>query len=515
MSRRQPTLADLLRERLESQRANGTASEDEPKQRRAAPVREPATAAQDDGPRMTDCGNTLRLVQRHGADLRHCWPWRKWLAWDGCRWRVDDTGEVARLAKGAIAALYADAVAQLALLGATEGDGKGKAVVAAQRLLAHAVKSEAAPRINAMLDLARSESGITVLPAVLDSDPFSLNVANGTLDLRSGDLRQHNRDDMLTKLCPTAYRPEATCPSWERFLEDVFPATSDAAETRGDLDLIGYLQRLLGYCLTGDVREQILPIFFGGGGNGKSTLLNVLQDVIGADYAMKAAPDLLTVKRDTHPTERADLFGRRLVVAAETEQGARLAESLAKELTGGDRIRARRMREDFWEFAPTHKVILCTNHKPQVRGGDHAIWRRLRLVPFVVTIPDEQQDKQLPEKLRAEAEGILAWLVRGCLAWQRDGLGTASAVTAATGEYRTEEDTVGAFLTDRATFSDAYRCRASMLYSAYKCWCERTGEHVLGQRDFGLALSKIDGVERYGNNGIWYRGIGFRHDTDE
>jgi putative DNA primase/helicase len=388
-----------------------------------------------------------------------------------------------------------------------------------QKVLAHCLKSESAPRINAMLDLARSEPGIPVLPEELDRDPMLLNCKNGTLDLRTGILRDHCRDDLLTKLCPTAYRPEAACPTWERFLTDIFPATGDAAEQPGNLDLIGWLQRLLGYCLTGDVSEQVLPIFWGQGANGKSTLLNAVQGVLGPDYTMKAPPDLLMVKRgESHPTERADLFGRRFVVAVETEAGGRLAEALVKELTGGDRIRARRMREDFWEFDPTHKVILCTNHKPKIRGADHAIWRRPRLVPFTVIFPDDRQDKKLPEKLRAEAEGILAWMVRGCMDWQRAGLGMSGDVDRATAAYRSEQDVVATFVTECCvTGSPEYRIRASELYGRFKRWCEEAGESaVVSRQDFGTSLSAMDGVERFTNNGTWYRGIGLRpHDREE
>src|SRR5262249_22300760 len=207
-----------------------------------------------------------------------------------------------------------------------------------------------------------------------------------------------------------------------------------------DADLIAYVRRLCGYCLTALVCEQFLWIFWGTGANGKTTFLNTLFGVLGADYAMHAAGDFLVAKKDAHPTERADLFGKRLVVTAEPEQGRRLAEALVKQLTGGDRIRARRMKENFWEFAPSHKLVLCTNHKPRIRGNDHAIWRRVRLVPFTATFQEHQQDKQLAQKLRAELPGILAWMVRGCLEWQRDGLGLPAVVKAATEEYRSEED---------------------------------------------------------------------------
>jgi putative DNA primase/helicase len=289
-------------------------------------------------------------------------------------------------------------------------------LAAAQKQLTWALKSEAAPRLNAMVELARSEPGIPVLPEQLDKNPWLFNCPNGTLELDTGRLREHRREDYITKLCPTPYDPRATCPTWERLLESVFPSDDGAP----DRELITFVQRLLGRCLSGDVSEQILAIFWGVGANGKTTLLNGVLETVGTDYTMKAAPNLLmSSKSERHPTERADLFGMRLVVVSETPEDRHLNEAFVKDLTGRERIRARRMREDFWEFDPTHKVILQTNHRPVIRGTDEGIWRRLRLVPFEVRFwdPDEpragkdvdprlMQDKRLPDKLRAEYPGI-------------------------------------------------------------------------------------------------------------
>jgi putative DNA primase/helicase len=252
----------------------------------------------------------------------------------------------------------------------------------AKKNLKWALESESARRINAMLDLARSEPGIPILPDQMDSDPWLFNCVNGTLDLRTGKLREHRREDYITKVCPTRYNANAVCKAWLRFLGGVFP--DDEGEP--DTELITFNQRLLGRCLTGDVSEQILPIFWGSGANGKSTLINAILETMGDDYAMKANADLLMTSRgERHPTELAQLFGMRLVVASETHQGRRINETLVKDLTGGEPIRARRMREDFWEFKPTRKVILLTNHKPRVAGTDEGIWRRLRLLPFTTT----------------------------------------------------------------------------------------------------------------------------------
>lgn len=230
--------------------------------------------------------------------------------------------------------------------------------------------------------------------------------------------------------------------------------------------------------------------------------------MMGPDYALKAPAGLLMVKRnDSHPTERADLFRKRLVVCSETEQGKRLAESLVKDLTGGERIRARRMREDFWEFSPTHKMILCTNHKPEIKSTDHAIWRRPWLVPFMVTIPEGQQDKRLPDKLRAEAQGILAWAVRGCRDWQQDGLGLPEEVRAATAQYREEQDVLAAFLSDCCQIGPEHKAKRSDLYDKYQWWCRENRETEVGAKEFGMAMTER-GFERYKDNVTYYRGVG-------
>jgi len=276
----------------------------------------------------------------------------------------------------------------------------------------------------------------------------------------------------------------------------------------GHADLITFLQRAVGYSLTGSVAEQVLFLLWGTGANGKSTFVNAVLDVLGNDYAMQAPDGLLTVKKgDAHPTERADLFGKRFVSSIEIEDGARLAESMVKQLTGGDSIRARRMREDHWQFTPTHKLWMAANHKPTIRGTDHAIWRRVKLVPFVVTIADADQDKGLGEKLKGERAGILAWSVRGCLDWQKNGLGNPDAVRQATAEYRGEMDVIGAFVAECCIENDRFTAKASTVYAAYSKWCQANGEYAVNQRRFGLAITER-GIERYTNNGIWYRGLG-------
>jgi putative DNA primase/helicase len=430
---------------------------------------------------LTDLGNAQRLVAQHGQDIRYCHPWRRWLVWDGSRWAKDETGVVLLLAKETVRFIYAEAAATV--------DEKTRKAIAE-----HAKRSESAMRIRAMVALAESEPGIPVLPGEMDQHEWLFNVKNGTIDLRTGELRPHRREDMITKVAPVDYAPAAKCPTWLAFLERVMA---------GNRRLMGFLQRAAGYSLTASTREQCFFLLHGTGANGKSVFLTTLLAAAG-EYGIQAAPDLLLRKSgESHPTEVADLFGARLVVATETEAGRRLAENLVKQLTGGDRLKARFMRQDFFEFEATHKIWLATNNKPTVKGTDYAIWRRIKLIPFTVTIPPEERDQSLPEKLRQELPGILTWAVQGCLEWQARGLDEPSEVTDATCAYRDEQDVLGGFIRDRCVVQPWAKVLARDLYRAYTEWCGENGEHPMAQRNFGMRLS-----ERGFSN---QRGAGGRH----
>ena len=440
---------------------------------------------------LTDYGNAERLVARHGEDLRYCYAWRKWLAWNGRRWAIDDTGELGRRAKDTVRSIYAEAAAE-------------PEEAARKALAAHAKSTESNSRLKAMITLAKSEPGIPIRPADLDTDGWLLNVSNGTLDLRSGTLREHRREDLITRLAPVEYHPDAQAPLWEQTLERILPGP----------ELREFVRRYLGYSLTGDVSEQCLAIAHGVGANGKTTIIDAVMAVMG-EYAMQGAPDLLIAKRDAHPTELADLHGKRLVSTAEVEQGRRLAESRVKQLTGGDRVRARRMNEDFWEFAPTHKLLIATNHKPEVRGTDLGIWRRIKLIPFSVTIPAEERDEALPRKLAAARPGILAWLVRGCLDWQRDGLREPQEVTDATAHYRAEMDTLAAWVADCCVEAPGAWATLKNLYDSYAEWCADSRESPETKRRFGVLLTErgYEADKGTGNVAI-RRGIGLRTDPE-
>ena len=427
----------------------------------------------------SDLGNARRLVDEHGEDLRYVPEWGKWLAWNENRWMVDVTGEAHRRAKDVAERILDEARA-----------------AADDKLFRHGLKAQSAAGLNAMLAVASTEPGIPVLVDELDADPWLLTVANGTIELRTGTLRPARREDLITKASPVPFDPGAKCPTWHRFLEEVLP----------DPEVRGFLQRCVGYALTGDVREQILLIWYGLGANGKSTLKETLLATLG-DHAAPAAPRLLLAQQhEEHPTAIADLRGRRLVVSHEVEDGLRLDEALVKELTGGDRLKARYMRQDFFSFAPSHKLLLACNHKPRVRGADNGIWRRLRLVKFDVTIPPERQDRDLPARLRAELPGILSWAVAGCIEWQERGLQTPPAVLEATAEYRQESDLLAQFVAERCLTGEGLQVRSTVLYAAYQGWCRENGlDHPLSQKALSRQLDErgFDRTENRAGQAIW------------
>jgi putative DNA primase/helicase len=463
----------------------------------------PPPAAEAKGLTLDDLGNARRLVAQHGADLRYCYLSKKWHVWDGQRWRVDNTAEVERRAKQVIGALYQEA--------ADCADYNRR-----EALVKFALKTGDSKRIIAMVRQAQSEPGIPVLPGELDANPWLFNCANGTIDLRTGELRPHAREDLLSRMAPVAYDPEAGCDRWEKFLYQIqnVKQTPEAAD-----NVVNFLQRVLGYTLSGSTKEQCLFILWGGGANGKSTLVNVVREILG-DYALVTPTEtmLAKTKGGEIPADVARLDGPRFVTASEVDRGRRLAESLVKELTGRDTVSARFLYGEYFDFSPQFKLFLCTNNKPVIRGADHAIWRRIKMIPFNVQFGDEEgqepEDKDLPEKLEAEAPGVLAWLVRGCLAWQAEGLETPAEVCAAGAEYRAEMDVLGEFIDDQCLVGLGYSATAGDLYKAYGEWAEAAGmkeREQLKQRTFGICLSERGFKRDKGAGGVrLWRGVGLR-----
>jgi putative DNA primase/helicase len=436
------------------------------------------------GDTHSDLANAQAFVRDHADQLRYVAQRKRWLTWDAARWRPDLDGTADRAAKTTAAGLLTRATAI--------EDAKERAKAAKW-----ALTSQSEPRVRAMLTLARTEPAIVVTEGQLDADAYLLACANGTLDLRTGDLRDADPADLITRGTDVDYNPDATCARWERFLHEIF---------NDDHDLIAFVHRLVGYCLTGDTREHLLAVLHGAGCNGKSTLLEILKALLG-DLATTSAFDTFARARgDRGPrNDLARLRGARLVTGAESGEGRRLDEATVKEITGGDTIAARFLFGEHFEFRPTFKLLLVTNHLPRVDGDDDAIWRRLRLVPFEQSF-EGREDRDLSATLHAELPGILAWAVRGCLAWQTHGLGQAGAVTQATAEYRSDEDSLGAFLAECTTHGG--EVRAPELRSAYEDHCAQAGEKPLSSSALGKRLAKR-GVraERRGQGQRAYVGI--------
>jgi P4 family phage/plasmid primase-like protien len=334
-------------------------------------------------PNLTDLGNARRMVAAFQHELVFCVTYRQWYLYNGKRWKQDADGAIHRRAKAAVAGIFAAA--------ASTTDTQKQ-----QRLLKHALKSESARALQAMVTLASTEQGVAVTSTRLDRDLWLFNVQNGTLDLRSGVLSMHDRSDYITKISPVEWDSTAECPHWDAFLDYAM---------KGDQEVIAFVHRFFGYCLTGLTTEQVLLFMEGTGQNGKTTALLILMYIMG-DYAIQGAPGLLMAKRgESHPTEVADLEGVRFVANSEVEKGKPFAEVLIKQLTGSDRIRARKMRQDFYEFDPTHKLIIAANHRPIIKGNDEGIWRRVLRLPWERKIEDK--DPMFLDKLKAEAPGIL------------------------------------------------------------------------------------------------------------
>jgi putative DNA primase/helicase len=437
----------------------------------------------------TDLGNAERFVGECRGKAMWCGARKAWLVWDGTRWVWDDRKHIVRLAHQVARGIFSDAQH-------TEDQEEQK------RIAAWAMKSQSEARINAMISQAAPYLVVGV--EELDTDPWVLNCQNGTLDLKTGVLKKHNPEDRITKIVPVEYNPDAKAPRFEKFLE----------ETLVDGDVVSFIKRFSGYTLTGVTRERVMAILYGFGKNGKSTLIELLQETLG-DYSTNTEVETLLLKRGGGvPNDVAALKGARFVSAAEVEKGRRLAESKVKQLTGSDTVTARFLYGELFDFRPEFKLWLSTNHKPEIRGTDDAIWDRIRLIPFTQRFEGSKADPNLPETLRGERAGVLAWLVEGCLEWQEHGLDAPEAVTAATAEYRSEMDTLAAFFEEHCVIAPNATVPATPLYDRYKLWCDDVREAPEKQKSFGARL-KERGFESFqfpsgphrGRSG--WRGIGF------
>ncbi len=424
---------------------------------------------------MSEDGHSQALIAQHSYWLRYCPQMGRWLHWGGSRWDQQPAG-------GGLALEMAKSIA--------------RAYPDDQQWRAHKKRSLSRAGVTAALGLAQTDYRIAVHVDQLDAKPWELNTPGGIVDLRTGQLRDPDPASLHTRSTLVAPDPEADPTAWLDFLATTF---------QGDGDLIAFVQRLLGYGCVGTVREAILPVFHGQGANGKTVLLETVQAVLG-DYATVAPQKFLVQGPTQHATEVAALAGARLVVASETNEGERFDEAKVKILTGGDRLKARFMRQDEFTFIPSHLLVLMTNHRPEVASGGPAFWRRVREVPFLHVVPEHQRDPELKDRLVAQhGPAIMAWLAQGAAMYARDGLREPAGVKAATAAYEKSTDTVSRFVEDMVILGggDQVRTASSAVRAAYEDWCRGQGETPVSAKALTTQLCNKHGIEMVkGNKGV-------------
>jgi len=400
--------------------------------------------------RLDDIGNAERFVAQHGQRVRYVHKWGRWLIYDGRHWAADDNGLIEQLATQTTRSIYEEAAA------AAQAGNEQRAADLSKWARASANLS----RRRAMLETAKSDPAVAIRFTELDKSPMLLNVQNGVINLETMELLPHDPALLITHCLPVVYDPVATCPRWERFLARILP---DEATRH-------FVQKAVGYSLSGLIVEQCLFFLYGLGANGKSTLLTILSDLLSGLAARIRAEPLLLKDRDAIPNDIAALTGARLVVTSELTGTRSLNESMVKDLTGDDSITARFLHQEFFTFTPIFKIWMYGNHKPGIRGTDDGIWRRIRLIPFTVQIPESERDGALLDKLRAELPGILTWSLAGWRAYQKDGLQASAAVSQATDAYREQSDALGQFLADCCLVQEGAICQSKLLHDAYGKW---------------------------------------------
>lgn len=440
---------------------------------------------------LTDYGNAERLVYYHGEIIRYCEPMKSWFIWDGKRWKPDDSLAIERLAKDTVRQIHKE-------VDLFRGLSDDKYKEKSKEIFSHAGKSESNSRIQAMVALARSESDVIIRPDSLDRDGFLLNCENGTIDLKTGELLPHRKEDNITKIIPVSYDRMAEYPKWERFLNEIFS---------GDQELIRFIKYSVGYSLTTSINEQCFFICYGTGANGKSVFLDTIEFILG-EYGKRVNPITFEdIYKNSGPREDiAGLKQIRYISTIETGQGRRLAENLLKQMTGDSTIRARFLYQNSFEFDQTYKIWIATNYKPGIRGTDEGIWRRVRLIPFEFTIEPEKQNKNLREELREEAPGILQWAVEGCLTWLSAGLHcvTPERVKSATDTYRQEMNTIKAFMTECCVLGYDKQVKVTDLHNAYSEW---SGDRV-SRNEFSRKIEDLGYKKEKLPAGIFWIGVG-------
>jgi len=444
------------------------------------------TGADAPPPRFSEEDLALRFTRQYKGELRYVAGWGRWMTWDGMRWREDTTLAVFDRCRSICRRASAEC-----------GGAQMRA----------ATKIAAAQTVVAIERLARADRCHAAVVEQWDADPWLLNTPAGTVYLRTGKLHKHDREQYLTRM--TATDPRGDCPLWWRFLDRITDSNSE---------LQAFLQRVIGYCLTGSVNEHALFFLYGTGANGKSVFLSTIAGLLG-DYAKTAPASAFTAtSTEQHPTDVAGLRGARFVTAIETEDGRWWAEAKIKNLTGGDRITARFMRQDFFEYVPQFKLIVAGNHKPGLKNVDEAMRRRLHLVPFVVTIRRQERDPELAEKLKAEYPGILRWAIEGCLAWQREGLSPPEIARVATEDYLSAEDSLGRWLEECCVTDRANWTSGAVLFASWRRWCEDNVEYAGSQKRFSQNLEVRGFAQKRSRTARGFAGIvlqiGVTHATD-
>ncbi len=457
----------------------------------AQDLTEPDEPTPGDGDTLTDTdvANAKRLAAQHGCNMRFTAE-RGWLTYDGRRWLADEKGvRVQGFAKATALSLYAE----------IQGSFHQKAA------FTHARRSQSRAAIDNMVKLVRDEAGIPVGLNDFDVDPNLLNVANGTIHLETGQLHAHRREDLITNIVDIPFDPTAECELWDAFLWRIID--------RND-ELYAYLRRLTGYLLVGDTSEQSLHFLYGSGANGKSVFCDILMKLLG-DYAIVVSPNIIMTKQhEGIPNDIARLRGVRAALMNETSQGSKFNESKLKDLTGGDALTARFLNQEFFDFFPTHKLIIRGNYKPAIQGTDDGIWRRLHLIPFSVHIPPAERDLNLSKKLIQELPGILQWALRGHREWREVGLRPPTIVMDAVREYRAESDTLGQFIDEHCVLRSLAQVKSSFFFEHYQIFCQKSGERSMSHKELPnemrkrgfnpkrtKAYSVFEGIEFRGNSG--------------
>lgn len=437
---------------------------------------------------MDDMGNAQRFVDLFGDEIRYCYTDKKWYYYNSMKWCIDNIGTVERMADKAVKAMKAEVKIYIQADEESGGD--------MQKAFEKHMKASRSNKVKKSMTNEVMHH-VPILPAQLDRYRMALNTPSGVINLKTGKIKEHNPEYYFTKITSVDCSANADCPRWLKFLDDIFDS---------DKDLIRYIQKAVGYSLTGSTAEQCAFFLYGTGKNGKTTFLDVIRDVFG-DYAANIQPETIMVRSSQSSAINSDiarLKGARLVTSVEPNEGVRINEGLLKQLTGDDTVTARKLYSEEFEFKPEFKLWMATNHKPVIRGTDIGIWRRIHMIPFTVQIPENKVDRNLNHKLKAEMTAIFKWCVDGCLLYQQEGLKMPRAVLESVREYRREMDIISAFIDDNCELTGSVQ--SSVLYAAYAGWAEANNEYCMSNTKFGAEIAKRYEKVRT-NKGYYYNGI--------